>query len=94
MLAIEKPKNPKVIKYVWWDGHNKEEVEKIFPNIEFSRYTVYDDDPYCATVYIKENVIWNIDGGVYLCCEVGHSISDIFTLSKKQFEEKYCNLPD
>jgi hypothetical protein len=20
MLAIEKPKQPKIIKYVWWDG--------------------------------------------------------------------------
>lgn len=29
MLAIEKPKQPKVIKYVWWDGFNKEEVEEV-----------------------------------------------------------------
>ena len=92
MLAIERPQNPKVIKYVWWDGYNKEEVEKVFPTVEFSRFTVHDEDPYCATIHIKENVVWNIEGGVYLCCEVGHDISDIFTLSKKQFEEKYYNL--
>ena len=30
MLAVEKPKQPKVIKYVWWDGFNKEEVEEVF----------------------------------------------------------------
>lgn len=71
MLAIEKPKNPKVIKYIWWDGYNKEEVEKVFPTVGFGRRTVYDEDP----------------------CEVGGRDIDIFTLSKKDFEEKYCNLP-
>ena len=30
MFAIEKPKQPKVIKYVWWDGFNKEEVGEEF----------------------------------------------------------------
>ena len=93
MLAIEKPKNPKVIKYVWWDGYNKEEVEKVFPTVGFGRFTCHDEDPYCVTIYLGGNRVRNIDGGVYLCCEVGHSDRDIFTLNKKQFEEKYCNLP-
>ena len=93
MLAIERPKNPKVIKCVWWDGYNKKEVEKVFPTVGFSRFTVNDKDPYCIRVYLNGNYVRDIEAGVYVCCEVGHSETDIFTLSKKQFEEKYCNLP-
>ena len=93
MFAIEKPKQPKVIKYVWWDGFNKEEVEEVFPNVLFSKYTVHDEDPCQATICIGGNRIWNIDGGVYLCCELGHPDTDIFTLSKKKFEEFYYTIP-
>lgn len=48
MLAIEKPKQPKIIKYVWWDGFNKEKVKEVFPTVEFSKFTVHDEDPWCV----------------------------------------------
>lgn len=89
MFAIEKPKQPNVIKYIWWDGFNKEEVEKVFPYVGFSRRTVHDEDPCEVNIRMGGNRVWYIEGGVYLCCEVGHSDKDIFTLSKKEFEEKY-----
>jgi hypothetical protein len=44
MIAIEKPKNPMKINCVWWDGFNKEEVEKVFPYISFSKFSVNDED--------------------------------------------------
>lgn len=93
MLAIERPKQPQVIKYVWWDGYNKEEVEKVFPTVGFGRRTVYDEDPCEVTIHMGGNRVRYIKGGVYLCCDVGGRDIDIFTLSKKDFEEKYCNLP-
>jgi len=93
MLAIEKPKQPKVIKYVWWDGFNKEEVGEVFPYVGFGRRTVYDEDPCEVTIYMGGNRVRYIEGGVYICCEVGHSDKDIFTLSKKEFEKTYNCLP-
>ena len=93
MLAIEKPKQPKVIKYVWWDGCNKEKVEEVFPTVGFSRRTVHDEDPCEVTIYLGGNRVHYIKGGVYLCCELGGSLMDIFTLSKKEFEETYNCLP-
>lgn len=89
MFAIEKPKQPKVIKYVWWDGFNKEEVEKVFPYIGFSKCTVHDEDPCEITIHMSGNRVRYIEGGVYLCCEFGGSKTDIFTLSKEEFEERY-----
>lgn len=89
MLAIEKPKQPKVIEYVWWNGFNKEEVEEVFPTIGFSRRTVHDKDPYEVAIYLGGNRVRYIEGGVYLCCELGGSKTDIFTLTKKEFEERY-----
>ncbi len=44
MFAIEKPKQPKVIKYVWWDGFNKEEVGEVFPTVCFSNFSAFDED--------------------------------------------------
>lgn len=93
MFAVEKPKQPKVIKYVWWDGFNKEEVEEVFPIVGFSRFTVHEEDPCQVEIHINRNHVWYIEGGVYLCCEVGHSDKDIFTLSKEEFEEIYNCLP-
>ena len=93
MFAIEKPKLPKVINYVWWDGFNKEEVEEVFPTVGFGRRTVYDEDPCEVTIYMGGNRVRYIEGGVYLCCEIGHSNMDIFTLSKEQFEEFYHTFP-
>jgi hypothetical protein len=89
MLAIEKPKQPKVIKYVWWDGFNKEEVEEVFPTVSFSKFSASDEDPWCVRIIYEGNRVRDIGHGFYLCCEVGHSDKDIFTLSKKEFEEKY-----
>ena len=83
MFAIEKPK---VIKYIWWDGFNKEEVWGVFPNVEFNKH---DEDPWCVTIVYDENCVRDIEHGCYLCCEVGHSDKDIFTLSKEDFEERY-----
>ena len=94
MFAIEKPNQPKVIKYVWWNGFNKEEVEKVFPYVGFSRRTVHDEDPCEITIYMGGNRVRYIEGGVYICCEVAHSERDIFTLSKKEFEEKYNGLSE
>lgn len=93
MLAIEKPKQPKVIKYVWWDGFNKEEVEEVFPTIGFSKFSVNDEDPWQVRILMGGNRVRDIEGGVYLCCELGYSYSDIFTLSKKEFKERYNGLP-
>lgn len=93
MLAIEKPKQPKVIKYVWWDGFNKEEVEEVFPTVGFSKFSVNDEDPWCVRIVYGGNRVRDIEHGFYLCCEVGHSDKDIFTLSKKEFEERYNGLP-
>lgn len=87
MLAIEKPKRPKVIKYVWWDGFNKEEVEKVFPYVGFSKCTVHDEDPYEITFRTMNHTVCYIEGGVYVCCELGSR--DIFALSKEDFEERY-----
>ena len=94
MLAIEKPKQPKVIKYVWWNGFNKEEVEEVFPTVGFSRRTVHDEDPCEVAIYMGGNRVWYIEGNIYLCCEVGHSDKDIFTLSKEEFEKTYNSLPE
>lgn len=94
MLAIEKPKMPKVINYVWWDGFNKEEVEEVFPTVGFSRFTVHDDDPCEVRILMGGNRVRHIEGGVYLCCEVGRSTTEIFTLSKKEFEKTYSCLLD
>ena len=94
MLAIEKPKQPKIIKYVWWDGYNKEEVKKVFPSVGFGRRTAHDEDPCEVIICMGRNRVNYIEGGVYLCCELGHSDNDIFTLSKKEFEEKYNGLPE
>lgn len=91
MLAVEKPKQPKIIKYVWWDGFNKEEV---FPTVEFSRFTVHDEDPWCVRIVYEGNRVRDIEHGFYLCCEVGHSNKDIFTLSKEKFEKTYNSLLD
>ena len=93
MLAIEKPKQPKVIKYVWWDGFNKEEVEEVFHTVGFSRFTVHDEDPCQVRILMGGNRVRHIEGGIYLCCELGNSDRDIFTLSKKEFEKKYNGLP-
>ena len=93
MLAVEKPKQPKVIKYVWWDGFNMKEVEEVFPSVEFSRFTVHDEDPCQVRILMGGNRVRYIEGNVYLCCEVGHSIRDIFTLSKKAFEKAYNPIP-
>lgn len=93
MLAVEKPKQQKVIKYVWWDGFNKEEVEEVFSTVGFSRFTVHNEDPYQVEIRMGGNRVWYIEGGVYLCCEVGHSDKDIFTLSKEEFEEIYILIP-
>ena len=94
MLAVEKPKQPKVIKYVWWDGFNKEEVEKVFPEVGFSKFTVHDEDPWQVRILTGKNCVWDIKGGVYLCCDLDHSARDIFTLSKKEFEKAYDCLPN
>lgn len=93
MLAVEKPKQPNVIKYVWWDGFNKEEVEEVFPTVGFSKFSVHEEDPSCVRVERGGNRVSDIEGGVYLCCEVGHSDKDIFTLSKEKFEKTYNCLP-
>ena len=93
MLAIEKPKQPKVIKYVWWDGYNKEEVEEVFPYIGFSRCTVHDEDPWEIRIQAMNHTVCYIKGGVYVCCELGDSQIDIFTLNKEEFEETYNCLP-
>lgn len=93
MLAIEKPKQPKVIKYVWWDGYNKEEVEKVFPTIQFSKFSGNEEDPSCVRIIQSKSCVRDIEAGVYLCCEVGGRDADIFTLSKKRFEQEYNNLP-
>ena len=90
MLAIEKPK---VIKYVWWNGFNKEEVEEVFPTVGFSKFSVNDEDPWCVRIVYGGNRVRDIEGGFYLCCELGHSDRDIFTLNKKDFEERYNGLP-
>lgn len=55
MLAVEKPKQPKVIKYVWWDGFNKKEVEEVFPTVQFSKFLVNDDDPWCVRIVYDGN---------------------------------------
>ena len=89
MFAIEKPKQPNVIKYIWWDGFNKEEVGEVFPTVCFSNFSDSDEDPWCVRIIYGGNRVWYIEGGVYLCCEVGNSDKDIFTLSKEKFEEKY-----
>lgn len=94
MLAVEKPKQPKVIKYVWWDGFNKEEVEKVFPTVGFSNFSASDEGPYQVRILLSGNRVWDIKGGVYLCCEVGSSDVDIFTLGKKAFEKAYDCLPN
>ncbi len=93
MLAVERPKIPKVINYVWWDGYNKEEVEEVFPTVGFSRFTVHEEDPCEVRIDMGGNHVRHIEGGVYLCCEIGHSKTDIFTLSKEQFEEFYHTIP-
>lgn len=93
MLAVEKPKQPKVIKYVWWDGFNKEEVEKVFPTVGFSNFSASDEGPYQVRILLSGNRVWDIKGGVYLCCEVGSSDVNIFTLSKQKFEEAYLSIP-
>lgn len=93
MLAIEKPKQPKVIKYVWWNGFNKEEVKEVFPNIEFSKFSGNDEDPWCVRIDYGGNRVRDIKHGFYLCCEFGHSDKDIFTLSKEKFEKTYNCLP-
>lgn len=92
MLAVEKPRLPKVINYVWWDGFNKEEVEEVFPTVGFSRFTVHDEDPCEVRILMGGNRVRHIEGGVYLCREVGRPLMDIFTLSKEQFEETYKGL--
>lgn len=89
MLAIEKPKQPKIIRYVWWDGFNKEEVEEVFPTVGFSKFTVHDEDPWCVRIVCGGNCVRDIEHGFYLCCELGDDDTKIFTLSKKEFEEKY-----
>ena len=94
MLAVEKPKQPKVIKYVWWDGFNKEEVEKVFPTVGFSNFSASDEGPYQVRILLSGNRVRDIKGGVYLCCEVGSSDVDIFTLGKKAFEKAYDCLPN
>ena len=93
MLAIEKPKQPKVIKYVWWDGFNKEDVEEVFPTVGFSKFSGSDEDPWCVRIIYEGNRVRDIEHGFYLCCELGHSDKDIFTLSKERFEEIYSCLP-
>ena len=93
MLAIEKPKLPKVINYVWWDGFNKEEVEEVFPNVCFSKFSASDEDPWCVRIIYDGNRVRDIEHGFYLCCEFGHSETDIFTLSKKKFDEFYHTIP-
>lgn len=93
MFAIEKPKQPKVIKYVWWDGFNKEDVGEVFPTVCFSKFSASDEDPWCVRIVYAGNRVRDIEHGFYLCCEVGHSDKDIFTLSKEKFEETYNCLP-
>ncbi len=93
MLAIEKPKQPKVIRYVWWDGFNKEEVWEVFPTVQFSKFLVNDEDPWCVRIIYDGNRVRDIEPGFYLCCELGHSVTDIFTLSKEAFEKAYNSLP-
>ena len=93
MLAVEKPKQPKVIKYVWWDGFNMEKVEEVFPTLGFSRFTVHDEDPCEVRIPMGGNHVRHIEGGVYLYCELGGSNMDIFTLNKKEFEKTYNCLP-
>lgn len=93
MLAVEKPKQPKVIKYVWWDGFNKKEVEEVFPTVQFSKFLVNDDDPWCVRIVYDGNRVRDIEHEFYLCCEVGHSDKDIFALSKEEFEKTYNCLP-
>ena len=94
MLAVEKPKQPKVIKYVWWDGFNKEEVGEVFPTVCFSKFSAFDEDPWCVRIVYEGNRVRDIEHGFYLCCEVGHSDKDIFTLSKEKFERTYSCLLD
>lgn len=83
MLAVEKPKQPKVIKYVWWDGFNKEEVNKVFPTVGFGKRTVYDEDPCEVVIHLNGNRVRYIKGDIYLCCGLGDDDTKIFTLSKK-----------
>ena len=89
MIAIEKPKNPMKINCVWWDGFNKKEVEKVFPNVGFGRRTIHDEDPYEVVIHLGGNRVRYIEGGVYLCLKEGDSLSNLFTLTRKKFEEQF-----
>lgn len=89
MIAIEKPKNPMKINCVWWDGFNKEEVESIFPYISFSKFSVNDEDPWRVRIERGGNKVSDIEGGIFLCLKEDDSLSNLFTLTREEFEKQF-----
>ena len=42
------------------------------------------EDPWCVRIVYGGNCVRDIEHGFYLCCELGYSDRDIFTLNKKK----------